>query len=987
MAEDIFNAAVDPIEKGGRHSLLSRQVRRHLGAAPSIPEPWMSLLLAVDEAYRQSDEDRAMLERALDLSSSELLQANSQTRAMLQATPYLFLRVAFDGTLLEYKPSPLVELFCSNALVGGTGRRLALRPDFLECFKSAVIPLMRGAPMVTFEAEPDGAQGRLFEVRIVTPSVNQTVVVIRDITEQRAAEAALRESEARFRLLAETMPQLVWMALPDGQLIYFNQKWFDYTGMTSEESQGPGWKHAIHPDDLPRTLQRWQQSIAGGETYEIEYRLRQVDGTYHWMLGRALPLRDDAGDIVKWLGTCTDIDELRQALEAASSSEERLKVFARVSNDAIWDWDFVTQELRWNEGLTTLFGYLPHEVETFESWCNLIDGEDRQRVVDGVRAVLDQRGNSWSDEYHLHRKDGSLAYILDRGHVIRDADGNPLRMISGMTDLTQRRAVEEKLAQQAALIDEARDAIFVRDLNHRVIFWSKGAERIYGWRAADALGRRCYELLDVDDAEFEAAVQVVLREGQWNGEMGRTAASGAALTVNSRWTLMRDGQGDPKSILSIETDITESKKLEQQFLRAQRMESIGTLSGGIAHDLNNLLMPIVMGVDMLKRLDPDEQNLRVIKNIERSAKRGANLVKQMVSFARGAEGSRVAVRLGDVVAEVQSIAESTFPKNVRFDTDISPDLSLILGDATQIHQVLLNLCVNARDAMPGGGWLSLTARNADLDAQVATLHGGATGGYVVLRVADNGAGMTKEVLDRIFEPFFTTKEVGKGTGLGLSTALGIVRGHGGFVEVSSEPGQGTVVEVYLPANVDSAAATDLEHKSEMLPMGHGETIMVVDDETSILDVTRQTLESFGYNVITADDGAEAIAHYALRHSEIAVVLTDIMMPIMDGPTLIAAMRRIDPNVTVVTASGQNRKAIGSNTASANGQLFLAKPYSAEALLCTLNNVLGKDKLPSRSATPARPSDARPWQDTGEGERRERFALVGAIGLEPMTPTV
>jgi len=953
MAEGILNAAAGVVDKGVRHSLLNRQIRRHLGASPSIPEPWLSLLEAVDDAYRQSDEDRAMLERALDLSSQELLQANSQTRAMLQATPYLFLRVAFDGTLLEYKPSPLVDLFCSNAHVGDMGRRLVLRPDFLARFKSAAALLMGGEPMVTFEVEPDGAQGRLFEARIVTPSVSQTVVVIRDITEQKAAEAALRESEARFRMLAETMPQLVFITLPDGRPCYFNQRWIDYTGMTSEESQGHGWKRAIHQDDLPRTLQRWQQSTSSGEAYEIEYRIRQVDGTYHWMLGRAMPLRDDAGEIVSWLGTCTDIDELRQALEAASSSEERLRVFARVSNDAIWDLDFAAQRLRWNEGLTTLFGYLPHEVETFESWCNRIDGEDRQRVVDGVRLVLEQGRNSWSDEYHFRRKDGSLAYILDRGHVIRDAAGNPLRVISGMTDLTQRRAAEEKLAHQAALIDEARDAIFVRDLSHRVTFWSKGAERIYGWTAADALGRFCYELLHVDEAQFEAAVEVVLREGQWNGEMVRKAASGAALTVNSRWTLMRDGQGVPKSILSIETDITEPKRLEQQFLRAQRMESIGTLSGGIAHDLNNLLMPIVMGVDMLKRLDPDERNLRVIKNIERSAKRGANLVKQMVSFARGADGSRVAVNLGDVIAEVQSIAESTFPKSVRFETDISPDLPLILGDATQIHQVLLNLCVNARDAMPGGGWLSLTARSADLDAQFAAMHGGATAGrYVVLSVADNGAGMTKEVLDRIFEPFFTTKDVGKGTGLGLSTALGIVRGHGGFVEVSSEPGQGTVLEVYLPANADSAVATDPERKSELLPIGDGEMIMLVDDETSILDVTKQTLESFGYNVITATDGAEAIAHYALRHSEIAAVLTDIMMPIMDGPALIAAMRRIEPNVKVITASGRNFKASGLNPSNADGQRFLAKPYSAKDLLCTLSHVLGK-KIVGGSAAPTR----------------------------------
>ena len=932
-----------------RHSLLNRQIRRHLGTETAISGPWMNLVGAVDDAYRQSDDDRAMLERALEISSQELLQANSQTRAMLEATPSLFLRVAFNGTVLEAKPSPLVELFCLNEQVGDEGRRLVLRPDFLERFQSSLVPLMQGKPMATFEIEPDRAPGRLFEVRVVTVAFNQTVVVILDITEQRAAEVSLRESESQFRLLTEAIPQLIWITLPDGGPVYFNQKWVDYTGMTSEESQGNGWMRALHRDDRQRAANRWRQATETGEPYEIEYRLRQVDGTFHWMLCRALPLRDEAGTIVKWLGTCTDVDELRQVLEAARSSEERLRVIARVSSDAIWDWNVVAQELRWNEGLTVLFGHLPHEVESLEAWCSHVHSEDRARVLEGIQRVLDHDGNSWSGEYHFRRKDGTFAYILDRAHVIRDAAGSPVRIIGCMTDLTQRRAAEEKLAQQAALIDEARDAISVRDLDNRITFWSKGAERIYGWSAAEAIGSRWFELLSIDQPAFEAALEVVLREGEWSGENERTSASGAKLIVNSHWTLMRDGQGRPKSILSIETDITERTKLEQQFLRAQRLESIGTLSGGIAHDLNNLLMPIMMGVDLLKRLKPDEQELKVIRQIERSAKRGSSLVKQMLSFALGVDGSRVAVHVGDVVAEVQSIAENTFPKNVRFESDLPEDIWPILGDPTQVHQVLLNLCVNARDAMPGGGQLSVSARNADLDAQYAAMHGGAAAGkYVLIRVADNGAGMTKEVLDRIFEPFFTTKDLGKGTGLGMSTTLGIVRSHGGFVQISSELGKGSSIDVYLPATTE-AATKSIERKGEMLPFGNGETIMVVDDESSILDITRQTLESFGYKVITAEDGAEAIAIYALHHSEIAVVLTDMMMPVMDGAALVAAMRRIVPDVKVLIASGQAAK-----VANVNVQHVLSKPYSAGLLLRTLSDLLEKDGQlihMTRSASP------------------------------------
>jgi PAS domain S-box-containing protein len=932
-------------EKGTIHSLLKRQMRRHLGIDASIPEAWMGLIRAVDDAYWASDEGRALVERAFEINSQELIQANSQTRAMLQATPSLSLRVAFDGTVLEYKPSPLVELFCANAQWGdSSGRGFVLRPDFLERFKASVDLLVHGEPMSIFEIAPDAAPDRLFEVRVVTLSSNQTVVVIRDITEQRAAEAAVRDSERRFRLLAEAMPQLVWITFSSGSTAYRNQKWIDYTGMTSEESLGFGWTRALHPDDLPIALKSWQQATESGNPYENEYRLRRADGTYHWMLVRALPLRDDAGVIVSWLGTCTDVNELREALEEANASEERLRILARVSNDAIWDWDIAADIVRWNEGLTVLFGYLPHEVETAESWASHIDPEDRERVMSRVFTVLEQGGNSWSDEYAYQRKDGTVAYLLVRGHVIRDVSGNAVRMIGGVTDLSERRAAEEKLAHQAALIDEARDAIIVRDLDHRISFWSKGAERLYGWPAAEAMERYCYELTEADRGVIDAATRVVLADGEWSGEMERKASSGAILTVNSRWTLMRDGQGGPKAILSIESDITERKRLEQQFLRAQRLESVGTLSGGIAHDLNNLLMPIMMGVALLKRFEPDEKSLKVIRNIESSAKRGANLVQQMLSFARGAGGSRESLRLDDVVAEVQSIARNTFPKNVHFETGVANDLWSIVGDPTQMHQVLLNLCVNARDAMPDGGRISLSARNADLDAQYAAMHGGAAAGkYVVLRVADNGAGMTREVIDQIFEPFFTTKELGKGTGLGLSTTLRIVRGHGGFVDVVSEPGKGTSIEVYLPASPDQAVVTTLKWKDEMLPLGDGETILIVDDETAILDITRQTLESFGYKVITAEDGAEAIALFAMHRSEIAVVLTDMMMPVMDGTALIAAMRRIDPCVRIVIASGKDGTANAAKAAHTNVQHFLAKPFTAEAMLGALSDILGKDR--------------------------------------------
>src|SRR4026208_16304 len=287
--------------------------------------PWGRRLPAVDEAYRQGDEDRAMRERGLDISSQELLQSNSQTRAMLQAAPYLFLRVTIDGIVLEHKPGPLVELFCSNADAEDSGRPLVLRPDFLERFESTVASLTLADPVSSFDVEPSGGSGRLFEARIVMLSFNQVVIVIRDITERRRAAEALQTSLEEFRTLAEAMPQIVWITEADGANVYFNQHWVDYTGLTLEESLGHGWNKPFHPDDQQRAFHAWQHATATVGTYVLECRMRRADGVFRWWLIRGVPLRDSAGSVLKWFGTCTDIDDLKLAELEISRTNEALE--------------------------------------------------------------------------------------------------------------------------------------------------------------------------------------------------------------------------------------------------------------------------------------------------------------------------------------------------------------------------------------------------------------------------------------------------------------------------------------------------------------------------------------------------------------------------------------------------------------------------------------------------------------------------------------
>jgi two-component system cell cycle sensor histidine kinase/response regulator CckA len=560
-----------------------------------------------------------------------------------------------------------------------------------------------------------------------------------------------------------------------------------------------------------------------------------------------------------------------------------------------------------------------------------------KKPFDAVEVL--QLANALTEKWRLqqearHKLDELEKQVQERTRVLQQT-AERLQL-----EIVERQRAAEALREKATLLDLAHDGIMVRDLEGAILYWNTGAELLYGWKAEEAVGRKAQELLYRETAADDSATRRVLAEGAWTGELHQITRAGKEVTVSGRSTLMRDAAGKPVSFLIINTDITEKKKLEAQFLRAQRMEGIGTLATGMAHDLNNILAPILISAGTLRwDLSPEERE-DAIHHIEASVKRGAEIIRQVLTFGRGVAGERVAVSPLDLLQDLSRIISETFPKDLTTVFDAKDGLWTILGDRTQLHQVLLNLCINARDAMSEGGRLSLVARNIAVDASMAALHSPAGAGpYVLIEVSDTGSGIAPADMERIFDPFFTTKDFGKGTGLGLSTVLGIVKSHHGFVTVESVVKQGTTFKIFLPAS-SQAAKSDAPVAARVLPRGSGESILIVDDEADIASVNRRILEKQGYRVSVARDGREALEVLARDGKPVDLVITDLMMPEMDGVALIRALKENNPTIRVIASSGLDGGSRAVELQMLGVTTFLPKPYTTEKLLAAMHDVLG-----------------------------------------------
>ena len=604
-----------------------------------------------------------------------------------------------------------------------------------------------------------------------------------------------------------------------------------------------------------------------------------------------------------------------------------------------------------NDQFCRLFGYSREEVVGESAiGLNLWDSPEEQ-----VRRAPAAKGAVCSFDAKMRRKSGELRDILGSIEMIELAGESGPVLIAMLVDITDRKRMEQKLCKSEErfkfVARAVSDVVWDWDLSAGTLWWNDGFLTTFGFAAGEIESsvEAWAGLIHPEERDrvVDSIHQAVDSDAEsWSAEYRFRRKDGSYAFVQDRSYILRTAAGRGVRMVGGIRDLTEQKKMEEQYLRSQRMDSIGTLAAGVAHDLNNVLAPIMMSIELLK-LDSgnDPRREKILDTISVSSRRGADLVRQVLSFARGLDGKRVIVQLRTLINDLDGIISETFPTNIQIVIDAPNNLHPITADPTQIHQVLLNLVVNARDAMPQGGTLTLAATNITIDAQYAgTSQDAKAGPYLLIEVTDTGTGIPLEVRGRIFEPFFTTKEFGRGTGIGLATVHAVVKSHGGFLNFESEIGRGTTFRIYLPADPTLRAA-DLVPARVELPRGRGEVILVVDDEPAIRDITRQTLELFGYRLLTARDGAEAIALYAKHAQEIAVVLTDMMMPVMDGASTIQVLRRMNPLVRIIASSGL---AVTENVAKAIGvgvHDFLPKPFTAEVLLRLVREVLDRPAIP------------------------------------------
>jgi PAS domain S-box-containing protein len=917
----------------------------------------------------------ARLVLAVDMTEPEravvaLRVSEARFRALSESAPIGIFEFDAEGSCIYHNP----------ALAALTGR--SLEQNLGQGWKNAIHPEDRAATRADWERAASARQTWSNEHRLLRPDgsvrwvhtlaapskdaggrITGFVGTKEDITERKRAEEIVREAsghEARSRR-KRVYIELAILAT-GAAAIYLLAARFNWFEAATR------WVLANELQQLDETIlatiflvvglavfafRRWRESeseLTGGQQTQVALGLMH-DELEQRVKQRTAELAN-ANQALQ-----AEVIERQRGEAALLQQQSELRVLFDLMPAMVWFKDTENRILRVNQRVADTAGKPVEEIEGKPSLE--IYPQDAARYYADDLKVIRSGSPQLGIVETLRDPAGHELWVQTDKVPYRDKDGKVIGIVVMAQDITARKAGEAALRESEErfkfVARAVSDAIWDWNIAVNTVWWNEGFFTAFGYTAGEIQPSHEAWTSRIHPDERPGVVAsihaaIASDVATWGAEYRFQRKDGSYAAVQDRGYILRDAAGRGVRMVGGLRDLTEQKKMEAQFLRAQRMDSIGTLAGGIAHDLNNVLAPILMSIELLK-LDPanDPARSKMLDTIMLSCRRGADLVRQVLSFARGLDGQRVAVRLRHLVDDLEGMISETFPRNIQIVSEVPNGIWPVTGDPTQLHQVLLNLAVNARDAMPHGGILTLAASNVTFDAQYAgTSHEAKPGPHVLLRVTDTGMGIAPEVRDRIFEPFFTTKGVGEGTGIGLATVHAIVKSHGGFITVESVVGHGTTFTIHLPADPALRShVTQHPFTPVELPGGHGELVLVVDDESSIREITQQTLEAFGYKVIVATNGAEAVALYAMQAPTISAVLTDMMMPIMDGAAVIKVILRINPAARIIAASGIDSKDAVTKAGIAGVKHFLAKPYTAETLLLLLREVIDTPAAPAR----------------------------------------
>lgn len=700
----------------------------------------------------------------------------------------------------------------------------------------------------------------------------------------------------------------------------------------------------VHPDDQPQVLQRIQTSAEQMVPWQQDFRFEHPQKGWIWVEGHAMPQREPDGNIL-WHGFVHDVTERKRSEENLRQSEARFRALFLHSPVAYHSLDAEGRFLNVNERLCELVGFSREEL-IGKSFDTVWPIEFRTSFDSFLSGFLSS--GQTCQELTILRRDGTRMEARIEGHVQRSDSAEFVQTHCVLYDITEQKKAEHGLRLQSAALAAAANAIVITDPSGRVEWCNPAFLHMSGYSEDEVKGHYLGEMVRSGQQSrgfYRQMWDAILAGQPWHGELTNRRKDGSQYPEQMSITPLISVHRKITHFIAIKQDISEQKRLEALLLRTQRLESIGRLASGIAHDLNNVLTPMLMAPLMLRSVVDDPTALQVVDSIESSARRGAAIIKQLLTFSRGLPGERIPVRLRPLAKEMLKLLEQTFPKNITLTTRFARDVWPVFGDPTQLHQVLMNLCVNARDAMPHGGTLTIALENTTLHEQAARVHGVRAGSYSVMEVGDTGIGISSDDLDRIYDPFFTTKPLGEGTGLGLSTALGIVKSHHGVILVDSVLHKGTTFRVLLPAYESNTSPTQVGPSAEVLPVGSGQQILVVDDEELTRQMIHQILEQHGYHVLLAQSGGDALATIR-NHPDLRLILTDVMMPGMDGVSMIRQLRSTSHSAKVLIMTGLHSQPDVLELVNRYGVQQLDKPFTAKSLLQAVSLSLHSGPDPS-----------------------------------------